>query len=66
MTVAAANWRSSSPLPAIKFKGKGWYVNDYGRGGGSTGKDSKPESKVEPKAENKTESKPPAKSGSQS
>jgi predicted nucleic acid-binding Zn ribbon protein len=26
--------------PAIQFKGSGWYVNDYGRGSGSSGKDT--------------------------
>jgi len=59
-------------VPALQFKGKGWYVTDYGRGGvkpSSTEHDgSKPESKPEgPKTESrstaKTESPPaPAKS----
>lgn len=55
--------------PALQFKGSGWYVTDYGRGGkspASNGKsessssEAKAESKTEPKskAESKTESKP--------
>ena len=63
--------------PALQFKGSGWYVTDYARGGssaagGSNGKESKPESgksgsktetKSESKSESKAESKPaPAKS----
>jgi len=63
-------------LPAIQFKGTGWYVTDYGRNGkapaaGSNGKpenksdnsgESKSESKAETKSESKTESKPQSKS----
>lgn len=53
-------------LPAIQFKGTGWYVTDYGKGGnspspaaGANGKsESKAESKSESKTESKTESKP--------
>ena len=58
-------------VPALQFKGTGWYVTDYGRGGkppAANGKsDGKTESKSEPaktetKTETKTESKPePAK-----
>lgn len=51
--------------PALQFKGTGWYVTDYGKGGnsaakhGSNGKsESKSESKGESKSESKTESKP--------
>src|SRR4051794_30435257 len=55
--------------PALQFKGSGWYVNDYGRGGklpASTSSeaksenksDAKPETKSESKSEAKTESKP--------
>jgi putative FmdB family regulatory protein len=51
--------------PALQFKGTGWYVTDYGRGGklpstnGSNGKsESKPESKGESEPESKSESKP--------
>lgn len=49
--------------PALKFKGTGWYVTDYGRGGnssaGTNGKpDAKPETKTETKPASKTETKP--------
>ena len=46
--------------PALQFKGTGWYVTDYARGGnsaksGANGKESKTESsKTESKAESKT------------
>ena len=51
--------------PAIQFKGSGWYVTDYARGGGkkeggkksSTSDSSESESKKEKPAETKTESK---------
>ena len=63
-------------VPALQFKGKGWYVTDYGKGGSSpapsgsnghsepSGKsESKSESKTETKSDTKSESKPaPAKS----
>ena len=63
-------------LPAIQFKGTGWYVTDYGRNGKvpaatSNGKsetksesrgESKGAGKTESKSESKTESKPEAKS----
>ena len=54
--------------PALQFKGSGWYVNDYGKGNGSsptaketetaksaaeTSTDSKPEKKTEKKADAK-------------
>ena len=66
--------------PAIQFKGAGWYVNDYGKGGekpqatakseGSESSESKSESKSETKSEskpeNKSESKPESKSESKS
>jgi len=53
-------------VPALQFKGTGWYVTDYGKGGvlpsgaaGANGKsDSKTESKSESKTESKSESKP--------
>ena len=53
--------------PALQFKGTGWYVTDYGRGGktpAANGKsDGKTESKSEPaKTETKTESKTETKS----
>ena len=64
--------------PAIQFKGAGWYVNDYGKGGekpktDSASSDAKPaetkaeaksESKGESKAESKSESKPAKKESS--
>ena len=58
--------------PAFQFKGTGWYVTDYGKGGktpsaSSNGKSSetKSETKTETKTETKSESKPaPAKSDS--
>lgn len=49
--------------PALQFKGSGWYVNDYGRGGTSSGSkepgngaEAKPDAKT--KTETKTETKP--------
>ena len=54
--------------PALQFKGSGWYVTDYGKGGkspASNGKaDSKSDGKPETKAESKTESKSESKSDS--
>src|SRR5579883_2300618 len=51
--------------PALQFKGTGWYVTDYGKGGkapsttGSNGSGAKSDSaKPEAKTETKTESKP--------
>jgi len=62
--------------PALQFKGTGWYVTDYGRGGkppstnggnGSQGKsESSSESKSESKSASKSESKSESKSGSKS
>ena len=45
--------------PAIQFKGTGWYVTDYGKGGKSpsTSTDSKAEKKSETKSETPAESK---------
>jgi putative FmdB family regulatory protein len=43
--------------PAIKFKGAGWYVNDYGKGGKLPATESKSESKSEKTPETKSESK---------
>jgi len=54
-------------VPAIQFKGTGWYVTDYGKGGKSPSRstDSKAEKKSETKSETssetKTESKPESK-----
>ena len=54
---------------ALQFKGSGFYVNDYGRGGKSpatNGSQVKPESKPESKSESKPESKSEQKSESKS
>ena len=53
--------------PAFQFKGTGWYVTDYARGGGNGKTETKPETPAKP-AETKTESKPApaADSGSKS
>ena len=59
-------------LPAIQFKGTGWYVTDYGRNGkkpvaGANGKsETKSESQGESKSESKTESKSESKAESKS
>jgi putative FmdB family regulatory protein len=56
----------------IVFKGSGFYVNDYGKGGGATASEpktpdaSKSESKSETKSETKSESKTEPKSESSS
>ena len=58
--------------PALQFKGTGWYVTDYGKGGkspASNGKsesssDTKTESKSETKSETKTETKSESKTES--
>ena len=60
--------------PALQFKGSGWYVNDYAKGGnggakkseGDSKSESKSDSKSESKSESKTDSKPAADSGSKS
>jgi putative FmdB family regulatory protein len=54
--------------PALQFKGTGWYVTDYGKGGKLPSKgsdatsekkaDTKSDTKSETKSETKTESKP--------
>lgn len=44
--------------PALQFKGTGWYVTDYGRGGNSpAGNNGKSETNSETKAETKPASK---------
>jgi putative FmdB family regulatory protein len=67
-------------LPAIQFKGTGWYVTDYGRNGNKSGTTStgnsetksdsnggsKSESKSEVKAESKSETKSESKSETKS
>lgn len=55
--------------PAVQFKGTGWYVTDYakgGKGGGSKSSDSKAEGKSESTSESKSESKSEAKAESKS
>ena len=41
----------------IVFKGSGWYVNDYGKRGGSTGAASDSKDSAESKSDEKSESK---------
>ncbi len=50
--------------PAIQFKGSGWYVNDYGKGSGSAGKDagSSESSKSDGDSKDKSKDKAEAKS----
>lgn len=49
--------------PTLQFKGSGWYVTDYGKGGSSSaGSNGHSESKSESKSETKTESKTETKS----
>jgi putative FmdB family regulatory protein len=59
-------------LPAIQFKGTGWYVTDYGKGGkspstaGKESGDSKSDSRADSKSDSKAESKSESKSDSKS
>jgi predicted nucleic acid-binding Zn ribbon protein len=50
--------------PAFQFKGTGWYVTDYGRGGKTPASNGKSESKSDTKSETKTETKTETKSES--
>ena len=60
--------------PAIQFKGSGWYITDYARAGGGSGKESSKsestssestsESKSESKSDTKTDTKTETKSDS--
>lgn len=56
--------------PAIQFKGSGWYVTDYGKSSGASGKESsaaegsKSESKSDAKSESKSEGKTESKATS--
>ena len=52
--------------PALQFKGSGWYVTDYGKGGKSPASNGKSDSKSDGKPETKTESKTESKSESKS
>jgi putative FmdB family regulatory protein len=51
-------------LPALQFKGTGWYVTDYGRNGKkpTAGSNGKSETKADSQGESKSESKPDSKS----
>ena len=54
----AGEVRKLLSAPAIQFKGSGWYVNDYGKGGQRPKKEGKEgESKPADKAKKKTDSK---------
>ena len=63
-------------LPALQFKGTGWYVTDYGRNGkkppavsngkSETKSDTHSESKIESKSESKSDATGETKSDSQS
>jgi putative FmdB family regulatory protein len=53
-------------VPALQFKGTGWYVTDYGKGGKSSASSSSSESKTDKKAETKTEAKTESKTESKS
>ena len=44
-------------LPALQFKGTGWYVTDYGRGGKTPATNGKSEGKSDSKSDSKSESK---------
>ncbi len=47
--------------PALQFKGSGWYITDYARGGnGSSSSKASSESKTESKSESKTSDSAPA------
>src|ERR1035438_2745319 len=54
--------------PALHFKGSGWYVNDYAKGGAKSEStsDGKAESKGESKSDSKSESKGESKSSESS
>lgn len=49
---------------ALRFKGSGWYVNDYARGRTSPGSNGKPETAAPAKSETKSDSKAETKSAS--
>ena len=52
--------------PMLQFKGSGFYVNDYAKGGGNGSKKSEGESKTESKTESKPSGDAPAKSDTKS
>lgn len=51
---------------ALQFKGTGWYVTDYARGGKTNGSGGKSESKTESKSDSKGESKSESKTETKS
>lgn len=51
-------------VPSLQFKGTGWYVTDYGKGGVLPSKDTGSNGKSEPKSESKSESKTESKTES--
>jgi len=55
-------------VPALQFKGTGWYVTDYGKGGKlpSSSAESKADKKAATKSESKTETKSEAKTDTKS
>ena len=54
-------------VPALQFKGTGWYITDYARSGGSNPKNGgKSETKSDSKGETKSETKSEKKSDSSS
>jgi putative FmdB family regulatory protein len=55
-------------VPALQFKGSGWYVNDYAKAGSKSGNANSdgPSSKTDGKTESKTDSKADSKNGGES
>jgi putative FmdB family regulatory protein len=70
--VCGGEGRRMLSTPQLHFKGSGFYITDYGKGGagavkpGGAKTESKTESKTETKTETKTESKPAATAPSKS
>ncbi|MBI2685577.1 MAG: zinc ribbon domain-containing protein [Acidobacteria bacterium] len=61
--VCGGNAQRLLSTPQFHFKGSGFYITDYGKGGNKAPgakTDGKTEAKAEPKTESKTESKPAA------
>ncbi len=52
--------------PAFQFKGSGWYVTDYGKGGSSNGKDGSKSESSESKSDSGGSSKSDSSSSSKS
>jgi len=53
-------------LPALQFKGTGWYITDYGRNGKTPAADSNGKSETKSESESKSGSKPESKTESKS